>query len=97
MIPTSALVEEAKAFQYGIEHKKYPEASWRKSPIRYSTYIDAALRHILAVIEADTWNDPESGIPHLAHARANLAILLDAKACGTAYDDRQKGPNTKKS
>ena len=73
-------MKKQKHFNTESSIKKYPEASWRKNPIRYSTYIDAALRHILAVTEADTWNDPESGIPHIAHARANLAILLDAKA-----------------
>ena len=33
-------------------------------------------------------NDPETGLPHLAHAAANLCILMDADSGPWLQDDR---------
>jgi hypothetical protein len=66
---------------------KYGRSNWREAGVRYSIYADAAKRHIDAVFEGED-NDPDSGLPHEAHALACLAIIVDAKAAGKLVDDR---------
>jgi hypothetical protein len=67
---------------------KYGRSNWRKSGVRYSIYIDALRRHINALFEGEDI-DPDSGAPHLSHALACLAIIVDAQAAGNLVDDRQ--------
>lgn len=67
---------------------KYGRSNWRVSGVRASIYVDALFRHIAAWFEGDDI-DPDSGLPHLAHALACLAILVDAQAAGKLVDDRQ--------
>lgn len=67
---------------------KYGRANWRAAGVRYSIYIDALRRHVNAVFEGEDI-DPDSGIPHLSHALACLAIIIDAQAAGMLTDDRQ--------
>jgi hypothetical protein len=66
---------------------KYGPMNWRKDPVSASTYYDAAMRHLMAWWDGQT-NDPETGLPHLAHAAANLCILLDADSGPWLQDDR---------
>jgi hypothetical protein len=67
---------------------KYGRANWRVSGVRASVYFDAACRHLNAWFEGEA-ADPDSGLPHLSHALACLAILVDAEAAGRMFDDRQ--------
>lgn len=67
---------------------KYGRTNWRATPVKASIYVDAAKRHLNAYFEGETL-DPDSGVPHLGHALASLAILVDAEAAGTLVDDRQ--------
>lgn len=75
--------------------RKYGAFNWRSEPIEASNYLAAAERHLKA------WQDgeeaaPDSGIHHIAHAIAGLAIMLDAAQCGTLVDDRPPaGPTPK--
>lgn len=66
---------------------KYGRANWRHAGIRASIYVDACKRHLNAWFEGEDL-DPDSGLPHLAHALACLAILVDAQAAGMVTDDR---------
>lgn len=66
---------------------KYGRLNWRSAGIRTSIYIDAVRRHINAYAEGEDF-DPDSGCPHLAHALACLAIVVDAGAAGNLNDDR---------
>lgn len=66
---------------------KYGYANYRVSGVRASVYIAAALRHILAYLEGEECAS-DSKVPHLGHALACLAILVDAKAAGVLNDDR---------
>lgn len=66
---------------------KYGRMNWRIAGVRASIYYDAALRHLFAWFEGED-ADPDSGLPHLAHAIACLAIIVDAGACGKLKDDR---------
>jgi len=85
LIPGPALVHMAEAFRDGAE--KYGPANWRVDPVSSSTYVDAALRHLLSWYDGEE-EAQDSGVHHLGHAAACLAILLDAQAQGTLHDDR---------
>jgi hypothetical protein len=67
---------------------KYGRSNWRESGVRYSIYVDALRRHVNALFEGEDL-DPDSGLPHLSHALACLAIVVDAQAAGNLVDDRQ--------
>jgi hypothetical protein len=66
---------------------KYGRTNWRAAGVRSSIYVDAAKRHLNAWFEGED-EDPDSGLPHLAHALATIAILVDAQAAGMMNDDR---------
>ena len=66
---------------------KYGRQNWRKAGVRYTIYLDALLRHVLAEYEGED-SDPDSGLPHDSHALACLAIITDARAVGKLEDDR---------
>lgn len=74
---------------------KYGRHNWRESGVRASIYIDAVRRHITAWFEGED-NDPDSGLPHMAHALACLAIIVDSEACGNLNDDRMFPGNYRK-
>lgn len=66
---------------------KYGRTNWRHAGVRASIYYDAARRHLAAWFEGEDI-DPQSGVPHLGHALACIAILVDAKEAGKLNDDR---------
>lgn len=66
---------------------KYGRTNWRHAGVRASIYYDAARRHLAAWFEGED-TDPQSGVPHLGHALACIAILVDAKEAGKLNDDR---------
>lgn len=66
---------------------KYGRSNFRAIGVRASIYYDAALRHITRWFEGEN-EDPDSGLPHLSHALACLAIIVDAEAAGKLNDDR---------
>lgn len=66
---------------------KYGRSNWRAVGIRASIYYDAVDRHMSAWFEGED-NDPDSGLPHLAHALAGIAIIVDAIAADRFRDDR---------
>jgi len=76
---------------------KYGRSNWRVAGVRASIYVDAAKRHIDKWFEGQDVDEEfdehgnvvgGSGLPHLAHALACLAILVDADAAGKLVDDR---------
>jgi hypothetical protein len=67
---------------------KYGRTNWRAAGVKASIYYDACLRHLCAWFDEGEDNDPDSGLPHLAHALACLAIIVDAGAAGKLTDDR---------
>lgn len=67
---------------------KYGRGNFREIGVRSSIYYDAARRHLNAWFEGED-ADPDSGLPHLGHALACIAILIDAGAAGKLNDDRQ--------
>jgi len=94
VVPTTAITYIALAMRYGAFEaiKKdgslgYGPYNWRETKIYASVYVDAAMRHIMAVWDGE-WLDADSGVPHLGHAMACLALWADAKEMGTLVDDR---------
>ena len=85
LIPPAA--EIAEAVVMGLGARKYGPFNWRRTDVRASIYVAAARRHLAQWFDGQD-NDPESGVSHLAHARACIGILLDALATGHLVDDR---------
>ena len=85
LIPPAAEILESLAMAHGA--RKYGPFNWRWSKIKASIYIAAAKRHLAQWFDGQD-DDPESGVSHLAHARACLGILLDAISLDQMIDDR---------
>jgi len=85
LVPATAIALASLAHLDGA--LKYGTWNWRKAGVRASIYADAAKRHIDAWFNGEE-TDPDSGLPHLAHALACLNIIVDAEACGKLTDDR---------
>ena len=84
-VPPASIVYEALAMQDGA--RKYGAYNWRAKKVVASIYVAAALRHVYKFLDGVDI-DPESGLPELAHAKACLGILIDAKETGNLVDDR---------
>lgn len=87
VIPSPPLIQVGEVMRLGRD--KYGAFNWRDQPVTASTYIDAALRHLMSWWDGETI-DPESGQSHLAHAAAGLFVIMDALATGNGTDDRPK-------
>jgi len=83
--PTTATALGAMALLDGA--MKYGRSNYRAIGVRASIYFDALQRHLFKWFEGEEL-DPDSGLPHLAHVLACVAILVDAQACGKLNDDR---------
>ena len=85
-IPPIALMALGAAMQDGVN--KYGIFNWRDSKVTSTVFYDAILRHLFAWYSGEQ-RAPDSGIHHLAHAMAGLAILLDAEYHSVLNDDRK--------
>lgn len=85
LVPPSASHYLAEAFENGAT--KYGPYNWRDNPISVSVYYAAMKRHIDAYWDGEELAS-DSGVHHIAHAMACMAMLLDAKSVGTLNDDR---------
>ena len=65
-----ALVDVSKVATYGAG--KYAPHSWLHVPDGIDRYTAALLRHLL-----EEGDDPETGLPHLAHALWNLMAVVE--------------------
>lgn len=73
LLKSTTLNDIARVFEYGA--KKYARDNWRSftwDQLAEDTYFGAICRHLTA--KEDT--DPESGLPHKAHAAAGAMIWL---------------------
>ena len=87
LIPPEAIFVLTRVYMYGVQ--KYYEHSWRQG-ITWSKLFGAILRHVYAWFRGEE-NDPESKLPHLAHAAWNcLTLLMYHKYLrnGKIFDDR---------
>lgn len=84
LVPPVAIIHEAMAMADGA--RKYGAYSWRAASVSTMTYLNAALRHLFDYVDGTVQSD--TNVHNLGHARACLAIILDAEANGTLVDDR---------
>lgn len=87
LLPVKAIKAVVRVLTYGAE--KYDDENWRKVPDGRRRYYDAALRHIVAWWDGEQ-NDPESNLPHLAHAACCIIFLME-------FDRFNKDDSTKPS
>lgn len=84
LVPLIAIESEARALMFG--EQKYGRYNYTKG-FDSSRLTAAALRHIYAYINNDNV-DWESGLHHLGHARACLAMHIHCEQLGTLHDNR---------
>jgi len=76
-IPPHALDAVAQVLRFGAD--KYGEDDgWRRVERARSRYFAATMRHAWAWMRGESL-DPESGLPHLAHAITSLMFVLDVE------------------
>jgi hypothetical protein len=85
LVPAALLIITSAVMRLGA--KKYGPYNWRLNKVRRTVYLEAAMRHILSALDGEDV-DPESGVPHEAHAAACMGIILDALVTGNLVDDR---------
>lgn len=86
LLDAYATEELAKVLTFGA--KKYAPHNWRKG-ISYARLIAAALRHIYAFARGED-HDPETGLPHPAHAMCCMMFLIWMMKERRDQDDRWK-------
>lgn len=84
LLPFEALVQVGQVLSFGAQ--KYAAHNWRKG-MKWSRLLGAAIRHLFAWGRGET-TDPESGLPHLAHAACCVLFLLSYEVTKTGEDDR---------
>jgi hypothetical protein len=84
-VPPVAMFVMGQAMRDG--KAKYGPMNWREKRVTSSVYFDAAMRHLLAWWDGEE-EAQDSGVHHLGHAMACLAILVDAQHGGHLNDDR---------
>lgn len=87
-LPMVGVAHGAHAMMYGAA--KYGPYNWRDNAVIASIYIDASMRHLAAWFDEKEEVASDSGVHHLGHVLANMAILLDAMETGNLVDDRPK-------
>lgn len=85
IIPYEAMEGVSAALMYG--EKKYGRFNY-KNGIEYTRLISAALRHLYKFLQGVDIDD-ESGLNHIDHALANLAMLKFMMINKKEMDNRQ--------
>jgi hypothetical protein len=84
LVPVSSINALARVLTYGAE--KYDADNWRRG-FKYSTPYGCLMRHLTAWQDGEDI-DPESGLSHLDHAIANIAMLIEFERECPHLDDR---------
>ena len=86
LLDTHAVEQLSAVLTFGA--KKYAAHNWRAG-ISKCRLIAALLRHTFAYLRGEN-NDPESGLPHIAHAMCCCMFILGLEH-RTDLDDRYAG------
>ncbi len=73
LLPYDALSYVVKVMTFGAD--KYGPGNWRQLEAPEDRYFSALMRHLAAWQLGERF-DPETGLPHLAHAATNALFLL---------------------
>lgn len=84
LLPLDAVSDVVEVLKNGAA--KYGDRNWEQG-MAHSRVFSAAMRHLVAHQAGDNL-DPESGLPHLAHAACNILFLLAYQQRGVGEDDR---------
>ena len=88
LLPPDALDAIAQVFTYGAA--KYADRNW-EGGMAWGRLFAAMMRHCWAFWRGEDV-DPESGLPHLAHAGACVLMLLAYMQRGIGHDNRKPRP-----
>ena len=88
-VPMTAVYIMGQAMLDGV--RKYGLFNWREHEVRADIYIEAARRHLNAWAAMEEKAE-DSGVHHLGHAMACMAILLDAQQNDKLVDNRMPDP-----
>ena len=87
-VPTSLVNAVAQVFMYGS--RKYDRNNWRKG-MDWTIVYDCLQRHAMKWLDGEECDD-ESGLSHLYHMAANIAMLIEYAETCPELDDRYNGP-----
>jgi hypothetical protein len=73
LLPWAGVEEIVKVLEFGAA--KYSRDNWKRVEGAQHRYTKAAFRHLIAYNNGEI-NDPESGLPHLAHVGCCILFLL---------------------
>lgn len=76
LVPVSAIEALGKVLTFGAT--RYGDGTWGLLPKANDRYYAATLRHLFAHRNGE-YLDNDSGMPHLFHALANIAFLIELK------------------
>lgn len=79
LLPPNAIDDMAKVMTFGA--KKYEPNSWQRVENGLERYRAALLRHTFAMQRGEVL-DPESGLPHSAHAMCCAAFINELEEKG---------------
>jgi len=82
LLSEAVTIAESRVWEYGAQ--KYAAGNWTQGqPVMSAS--DSLLRHLTAFLNGED-NDPESGLPHVAHVMTCAKILANGYFLGC--DDR---------
>lgn len=87
LVPYSLRIAASRAFLFGTQ--KYARDNWRTG-FEWHRLYNALNRHLEAWWQGEDY-DPESGLNHLDHAAATLAMLIEHVEKEYPGDTRYKG------
>ena len=85
LLPYNGLKKVALVLGFG-ESEKYDAHNWRKG-VEWSRRLDSAISHVVKYTNGES-SDDETGMSHLAHAVAQLLMVLDYEETHPELDDR---------
>lgn len=74
LLPWDSVESIVEVLEFGA--KKYSRDNWRYVDDAKHRYTKAALRHMIAYTKGEI-DDPESGMPHLAHLGCCILFLME--------------------
>jgi len=84
LLSVDAIEDLVRVLNFGAS--KYADRNWEKG-IKWGRVYSAAQRHLTAFWRGEDM-DPETGIPHIAHAMCNCMFLLHYMKHNKEFDDR---------